>query len=115
LAQRNIRWSIRAGPHTPVRAGNIMLGEMGAGNVGLTNAEMSAMADHIENYWGLPDGLLRLKEKTITLPTDLKPRICEGKFLFKELLIQIKNKTNSTSLTATVRDFILRVEAWNKL
>ena len=55
------------------------------------------------------------KSKTISSPTDLKPRIEHGcNYLFKELEIDFSNTVDSASLTANIRDFLLKVERWQK-
>lgn len=114
LSVRPVTWGVRAGTQSPKRSGAIKVAEAGAGNVGLTNAEMDDMADHIENYYALPSALIPLKINTITSPTLLEPRIITDNYLFKELYIEIKNVTDANNLTATIRDFLLRIEAWQR-
>jgi len=53
--------------------------------------------------------------ETSAIIAAFKPRIIPNKSLFKELTVEVANTVNSASLTAQIRDFLFKVERWQKI
>ena len=112
----DIEMGVRAlGVSSPDRVSEMDIVELGAGNVGLTDVQITDLEDYIESTYAFL-GLQPVTTKTILQPVRPKARIeRQINYLFKELQVEFSNAADSASLTAQIRDFLLKVERWQKV